>query len=494
VKQKAVSKPPTSRFLRSWLSLGGMVIAAGSLFAFVLLFAIDLFGHHGNPYMGILAYVVAPAFLFLGVGLMLVGWWIHRRSERAGGPGAIPHVLTIDFSRAREWRFLGVFVTGSVGFLLLTAFGSYQTYHISESVSFCGQACHEPMKPEFTAYQFSPHANVACVECHVGSGAGAYFSAKLNGVRQLVCTLSGDISRPIKTPLAHRRSAEETCGACHWPGKFAGEVERTYRHFLADETNTEFSVRLVLKVGGSDHGGGRASGIHWHADKGTRIEYIAADPQRLVIPVVRKIEANGTVTEFRSSAATNLPPSAPTRRMDCVDCHNRPAHRYLAPNDAVDAVLASGRLSPSVPWLKSNLVSVVSQKYATEPEALQKIDATLRAVYKGQPTVNAVVDEARAIYRRSFFPEMRVDWRAYPDHSGHKNFNGCFRCHDGLHKTADGSRKLGASDCNACHLILAQGAGADLEKLNARGHTFLHVDSEMSDLSCAQCHTGAVMQ
>jgi hypothetical protein len=72
---------------RNWISLAGAIIAAGGLFAFLLLFAIDLFAHHGNPYMGILACVVAPFFIFLGAGLVAGGWWWERRQARLSPPG-----------------------------------------------------------------------------------------------------------------------------------------------------------------------------------------------------------------------------------------------------------------------------------------------------------------------------------------------------------------------------------------------------------------------
>ena len=58
-----------------------------------------------------------------------------------------------------------------VAFSLISAVGSYKAYEFTDSVQFCGQLCHTVMHPEFTAYQASPHARVACVECHVGSGA-----------------------------------------------------------------------------------------------------------------------------------------------------------------------------------------------------------------------------------------------------------------------------------------------------------------------------------
>ena len=78
---------------------------------------------------------------------------------------------------------------------------------------------------------------------------------------------------------------------------------------------------------------------------------------------------------------------------------------------------------------------------------------------------------------------MKADWRAHPDHIGHKDSNGCFRCHDGKHFAADGKTSIKGSDCNACHLIVAQGAGEELEKVNPKGFDFFHIDSEYSDPS-----------
>ena len=86
---------------------------------------------------------------------------------------------------------------------------------------------------------------------------------------------------------------------------------------------------------------------------------------------------------------------------------------------------------------------------------------------------------------------MKADWRAYPDNLGHKNWAGCFRCHDGLHKSTTGKRMIPANDCNSCHTILAQVSGPQLEQLNPKGHSFFHIDAEYSDFSCVNCHTGA---
>src|SRR5436853_7525347 len=97
-------------FLRNWLSAAGFVIALGGFFAFLLLFAIDLFAHHGNPYMGILAYVVAPGFMFAGIGLAFIGFWLQRRqAKKTGAAAAIPSQLRINLSRPRDRKLLVVF-------------------------------------------------------------------------------------------------------------------------------------------------------------------------------------------------------------------------------------------------------------------------------------------------------------------------------------------------------------------------------------------------
>ena len=134
----------------------------------------------------------------------------------------------------------GLFLAGSVVFLLVSAIGSYQSYHYTESVQFCGQACHGVMKPEFVTYTHSPHARVACAECHIGKGATWYVRSKLSGSYQVYATMAKKYPRPIPTPVKNLRPAQETCEECHWPQKFVGNLERTYSYFLGDETNTAF--------------------------------------------------------------------------------------------------------------------------------------------------------------------------------------------------------------------------------------------------------------
>ncbi|HUB68597.1 MAG TPA: NapC/NirT family cytochrome c [Candidatus Methylacidiphilales bacterium] len=477
-------RPP--KLLYNWISLIGAVFAVGSIFAFLLLFAIELFLPHGNPYMGILVYVVAPICFFAGFFLILAGVWAQRNrqvSERLQ--------LQIDVSRPRDRKLLAGFALGVLIFLLVTAFGSYQTFHYTESVEFCGAACHVPMHPEYMTYLRSPHARVACVECHVGAGAEWYVRSKLNGMHQLFDVVTGNIPRPIETPVKNLRPARDTCEECHWPERFIGNIDRTFYHYLSDDTNTPFAVRLLLKVGG---GGANTppSGIHWHVSRGEKVEYIATDAQRQVIPWVRVSNlTTGETTVYRDKNFHDDPAKYTVRTMDCIDCHTRPAHQFQTPYDAVDEAITAGRLDRSIPKLKFNVVTALVASYQTTGEAMQKIASSLHAAYPNLAGVEGVIAEVQEIYRNNFFPEMKTDWRVHPDNIGHKNWPGCFRCHDGNHKTDDGQKTIAADNCNQCHIILAQGSGDQLKQLKADGYDFVHIDSTYLDFSCTSCHTGA---
>jgi len=347
------------------------------------------------------------------------------------------------------------------------------------------------MEPEFVTSRHSAHARVDCVACHVGSGATAYFKTKISGMRQLYHVVRNDFERPIRLDPGKLRPARETCEQCHWPQKFTGGFERTFRHYLADEKNTPFSVRLLVNVGGGNPLRGPVGGIHWHMNLANKIEYITTDDQQRAIPWVRHTDTKGVVTVYRNPDFKDDLSKYTIHTMDCLDCHNRPSHNFLSPNEAVDISLAAGRIDPKIPWVKSKVVQALIGSYSTKPEALKKIDAALRADYPKLQGVDAVIAETQSIYQANFFPEMKADWRSYPDHISHKEWDGCFRCHDGKHKTEDGKTSIAAKDCKTCHIILAQGSDEELNKLNSKGYDFIHIDSEYSDFSCTDCHTGA---
>ena len=202
-------------------------------------------------------------------------------------------------------------------------------------------------------------------------------------------------------------------------------------------------------------------------------------------------DAQGVVTEFRAGKFTNTVSATDIRRMDCIDCHNRPAHKFATPVDAVNLAMEIGKIDRTLPWIKTNAVWVLAQPYTNTDQALSLIATKLSAHYPNDSRIAATIGAVQEIYTNNFFPAMNTDWRSHPSNLGHKDWPGCFRCHDGEHKTADGKRIIKANDCTTCHIILAQGTGAALLDLSATGKKFIHPGDEIPDgYLCSDCHNG----
>lgn len=100
VEQVASTESPLHR-VRNWISWTGLLLSAGALFSFFLLFVIDLFAGHPSPYVGILTYVIAPGFFIIGLIVTLAGAILQRRRYRRAAVTAEPLIIKIDLSRAR---------------------------------------------------------------------------------------------------------------------------------------------------------------------------------------------------------------------------------------------------------------------------------------------------------------------------------------------------------------------------------------------------------
>jgi len=311
--------------LRNPVSLAGVALAIVSIANIFIFFLIDQIASKPGPYIGILAYMVSPGFLILGLLLMLAGGLLERRKHVA--PSAF--YPRIDLNDAAQRGAVISFSTFLLVFVVVSAAGSYKAYEFTESTSFCGQLCHNVMIPEYTAYQQSPHARVACAECHVGPGATWFVKSKLSGSRQVFATIFNTFPRPIPSPVRNLRPAQETCEQCHWPKKFYGGQLKVFSHYSNDEKNTLRQIRMIIKTGGGDPATGQPEGIHWHMNIGNRIDYVAADEKRQVIPYIHVEDLQGRVTEYYTKDSTltrEQIAKAPRRHMDCVDCQPADAH------------------------------------------------------------------------------------------------------------------------------------------------------------------------
>ena len=439
--------------VRHPLAIAGALLTTVSAVVFLALVGAAFAGFFSNPYAGLVVFIIVPALFVLGLVLIPLGMWLEARRYRHE-PAATRDWPIFDLRKPHVRRtVLAVTALTAVNVVVLSLAGKGAIGWM-DSPSFCGQACHLPMHPQFTSWQVSPHAEVTCTQCHVGEGARALVRAKLAGTRQLYHVLTNQIPKPIHG--ADMRPALETCGKCHWPGRDLGEPVRIKREYADDEDNTETATELQMMIGGPARKTSNGRAIHWHADPDVRIEFVSTDAQRQTIPYVRLVDSNGTVKEFKTEGTTDEQIAGGERRvMDCTDCHNMPAHRISpAAEQAVDAAIAGGDISRALPFVRREGVRLVKTEYPAQEQGLEAIERELRAFYASRPGVDER-DLARAIgslqnvYRRNVFPAMKVTFGVYAEHIGHITSNGCFRCHDDGHTAADGTVISG--DCEYCH-------------------------------------------
>ncbi len=181
-----------------------------------------------------------------------------------------------------------------------------------------------------------------CVKCHIGPGASWFVQSKLSGTRQVFAvTLQYLSDGRFRRPVHNLRPARETCEACHWPQKYGEDRVRVINKFADDETNSLTKTVLLMKIGGGNHG----VGIHGtHLGPGVNIRYAATDEQRQNIPWV-EYNGPGRKTLYTTADAKPNGGGAPIRGMDCMDCHNRPAHSYDLPERGMDKAMAAGLIS-----------------------------------------------------------------------------------------------------------------------------------------------------
>ncbi|UCC44825.1 MAG: NapC/NirT family cytochrome c [Candidatus Zixiibacteriota bacterium] len=485
-------------------ALGGM-IALATLMAIILMIVADVLTERSNPYFDIILLIILPTILIFGLLLIPLGMWLTWRRQRRTRVDEITGWPVVDLNLPSHRNATLVFVLGTVVFILLSSFGVYQAYHYSESVEFCGELCHTVMQPQYAAYKESSHARVSCTACHVGYGADWYAKSKLSGAYQVYATLADVFPRPIPTPIENLRPARETCEQCHWPEKhYSGRV-REFVHYRYDEANTPWYLEMLIKTGGDESEGLHASGIHWHINKDVLIEYAARDEGRQDIPWVRYTNGRtGEVVVFQDTEAPLAEESLAgkeLRRMDCLDCHNRPSHVFHSPDHLMDRLLLTGRISKALPEIKSIAVNVMVSEYDSAQEAHEAISAKLRSYYASEypglsETHSVEVDSAvvavQHAFARNIFPGMKAQWSVYPSNIGHFSDIGCMRCHAGYHRAEDG--RTITHECNACHTILAQGPVGDIEVAESQeGSEFRHpedIDKAWLEMGCYECHDG----
>jgi hypothetical protein len=439
-----------------------MVLTTISAVVFLVVFFADLLGLHTNPYLGILFFLVLPGVFLFGLALIPFGAWLERRRRARGRPAAEMHWPRFDLNDPTQRRAAVIIFGLTMANAVIVSLAAYRGVEYMDSPQFCGQVCHTVMKPEFSAYQDSAHSRVACVQCHIGPGASWFARSKVSGLRQVFAVSFHTHSRPIPSPVQNLRPARDTCEQCHWPEKFHGDKIRRVVEYAEDEKNTESVTTLQVHVGGGSERLGIAQGIHWHMNVANEVEYIATDDKRQVIPWVRVKDLTGAVREYAAEGVTpDQLAKGERRRMDCMDCHNRPSHAMApTPERAVNERMTSGEIPKTLPFVRREAAKALKASYASQEAADVAIARALREFYRTQASsvymsrrqdVEKAVQATTTIYRRNVFPEMNVQFGTYPNNIGHIDFPGCFRCHDDNHTSKDGQKI--SQDCETCHKI-----------------------------------------
>jgi hypothetical protein len=251
------------------------------------------------------------------------------------------------------------------------------------------------------------------------------------------------------------------------------------------------------------------TGIHWHI--ANDVQFKSTDVQGREIPWVQVTKPDGTKVTY-VDAESKLSPAdlakLEPRRMECFNCHNAVGHPFRNPADKVDEAIAAGRIDRELPAAKARAVALIEAAADISGPLQQRTAAIDKLI--AENAAKSVVPEKmkdkdaqfrkvmRDILINSSFEEKGITWKSFPNHTGHKDSPGCFRCHNGKHLNDKGeSIRL---QCTLCHDLpqvkLENGKGS-VPSTVVTGVTppdshsepnFMHEHRFKIDDTCTMCH------
>ena len=401
---------------------------------------------------------------------------------------------------------LGLVVLAVVGVLGIAG------WEYTNSDRFCATMCHSVHPEESVNHANASHARVNCVECHMGRTSTLHLMAlKPTHLKELWGMVAG-YERP--TYGSTLRPAREACEACHWPQNEHHDKIVVKKRFATDPASSEIDYRITLhtSAGIEREQDWKATGIHWHITND--VEFIATDPQRRSIPWVQVKKPDGSkVTYFDAESKLSkaeLDKLQP-RRMECFDCHNAVGHPFRNPVDVVDEAIASGRIDRSLPSAKARavgLIDAVGEMHGTMDARAKQVDAAIvamRAKFQTKPEDKEKEAKFEKVMREILLEtsiqghkDEKFTWKSFPDHAGHNNFPGCFRCHDGKHFNDKGEAiRLQCTLCHNLPQVIKENGKGSVPSVVAAGMTpppshnepnWMHDHRMKIDDSCQMCH------
>ncbi len=381
-----------------------------------------------------------------------------------------------------SWRGMLLIFVVVAGVGAIAMFTGMKTVTYAESAGFCGTTCHT-MEPENKAFAVSPHSDVACGECHVSPGVVGFVKAKLGGTRELYQLVTNTFPTPIPAlDHADLPKPQDTCEKCHpieQITKDGGPTKLIVRPvYDTDEANTRQTISVLLRPYDLGQTAGER-GVHWHVQQ--QVTYTSADTQDQTIDYVKAKDPDGTTSEYIASAevrvsadvgkdVVRLKSTENNRTMDCYSCHNRVGHEVPSVDAAVDTAMSVGSISPTLPYIKRDSLTLLGANYPTA-EAADKAIEGLAATYSTRypliassqaKQISQSISTLKQIYHLVSTPAMNTTATSYANNLGHQGSPGCFRCHDGAHYLIKGGQvtnQVIPSTCDTCHTFPQSNVG-----------------------------------
>ena len=354
-----------------------------------------------------------------------------------------------------------VFVAGAI----VVGAAGIAGWEYSNRDAFCANTCHGVHPEEPYAHQLGHHASVACVECHIGRvSTFAAIAEKTGHITHAWSFLAG-FERPTTAPSF--KGSVNSCEGCHTSAPHSHNTVLNEQRFSSDRRNTESKLTLTMRLRDREFSDEQRRGVNWHSSGAVR--FISDDPQNLNIRWVEATLPDGSThvyNDVRNPLSEDELKQSSAKIMDCSDCHNRAGHPFRSPEEEVDAALREGRLDPDLPFIKQRMIDLLNQDFESSEEAATLVHDAWESYRAEFPDIEErnpdAWTSARAFMEerseflvdllvRRHFVDHDVSWRSFPDHNGHKQDPGCFRCHNGRLQTSDGMPIT--SNCTNCHSI-----------------------------------------
>jgi hypothetical protein len=382
-------------------------------------------------------------------------------------------------------------------------------WEYTNSNHFCATMCHSVHPEEIRAHSVGSHARVNCVECHMGRTSTLHLMAlKPTHLKELWGMIAG-YERPLTSSTL--RPSREACESCHWPSAEHHDSIATKVRYGTDPESSESKTTIVIHTGVGAIRDTSAKGVHWHIMN--EVQFVSLDPQRREIPWVEVKRADGTKVTYidaESKVTAQQIASAEKRTMACYDCHNAAGHPFENPESMVDELIRTGKIDRGLPATKSRAVALItaSEKVNGKREeraaAIDKLLAESAARAATPPEMKPKEDlfnkAMKELLVNVSFEEKGFSWKSFPNHAGHSDTPGCFRCHDGKHFSEKGEPVR--LQCTLCHSLpkvvresgdgtvpslIPEKVGIDPPASHARAN-FMHTHADDVGPACEKCH------